>query len=64
VAVALEIVQEIRDLDDPQQKGIFLGVDLLSLDLFERDVADGRLIFPQYSAWMLGYRTRSTCRKG
>lgn len=28
--VSLEIVQEIRDLDDPQQKGIFLGVDLLA----------------------------------
>lgn len=28
--VTLEIIQEIRDLDDPQQKGIFLGVDLLS----------------------------------
>ncbi|WP_245738498.1 DUF4279 domain-containing protein [Streptomyces sparsogenes] len=28
--VSLEIVQEIRDIDDPQQKGIFLGVDLLS----------------------------------
>ncbi|WP_406329440.1 DUF4279 domain-containing protein [Streptomyces sp. NBC_00203] len=28
--VSLEIVQEIRDLDDPQQKGIFLGADLLS----------------------------------
>lgn len=24
------IVQEIRDLDDPQQKGIFLGADLMS----------------------------------
>ncbi|MFE5860182.1 DUF4279 domain-containing protein [Streptomyces virginiae] len=29
-AVTLGIVQEIRDLDDPQQKGIFLGADLLS----------------------------------
>ncbi|MGW9131973.1 DUF4279 domain-containing protein [Streptomyces sp. NPDC055681] len=29
-AVSLEIVQEIRDLDDPQQKGIFLGADLLA----------------------------------
>ncbi|GGS29133.1 hypothetical protein Snoj_25350 [Streptomyces nojiriensis] len=29
-AVTLEIVQEIRDLDDPQQKGIFLGAELLS----------------------------------
>lgn len=28
--VSLEIVQEIRDLDDPQQKGIFLGADLLA----------------------------------
>ncbi|MBN0047110.1 DUF4279 domain-containing protein [Streptomyces actuosus] len=28
-AVRLEIVQEIRDLDDPQQKGICLGADLL-----------------------------------
>ncbi|MGW1881293.1 hypothetical protein [Streptomyces sp. NPDC001970] len=29
-AVSLEILQEIRDLDDPQQKGIILGADLLS----------------------------------
>ncbi|MDT3395087.1 DUF4279 domain-containing protein [Streptomyces sp. B1866] len=29
-AVSLVIVQEIRDLDDPQQKGIFLGADLLA----------------------------------
>ncbi|WP_426569614.1 DUF4279 domain-containing protein [Streptomyces canus] len=29
-AVSLEIVQEIRDLDDPQQKGIFLGADLVA----------------------------------
>ncbi|MGE7383892.1 DUF4279 domain-containing protein [Streptomyces sp. NPDC004126] len=28
--VSLEIVQEIRDLDDPQQKGIFLGPNLLA----------------------------------
>ncbi|MFC7263274.1 hypothetical protein [Streptomyces lutosisoli] len=28
--MSLEIVQEIRDLDDPQQKGIFLGAELLS----------------------------------
>jgi hypothetical protein len=28
--VSLKIVQEIRDPDDPQQKGIFLGADLLS----------------------------------
>ncbi|MCA2182095.1 DUF4279 domain-containing protein [Nonomuraea glycinis] len=30
VAVSLEIVQKIRDPDDPQQKGIFLGADLLA----------------------------------
>lgn len=29
-AVFLEIVQEIRDLDDPQQKGIFLGAGLMA----------------------------------
>ncbi|MGA4876016.1 DUF4279 domain-containing protein [Streptomyces lydicamycinicus] len=28
--VSLEIVQEIRDLDDPRQKGILLGADLLA----------------------------------
>lgn len=28
--VSLEIVQEITDLDDPQQKGIALGADLLA----------------------------------
>ncbi|WP_189940260.1 DUF4279 domain-containing protein [Streptomyces aurantiogriseus] len=28
--VSLEIVQEIRDLDDSQQKGIFLGAELMS----------------------------------
>ncbi|GAA5014816.1 DUF4279 domain-containing protein [Actinopolymorpha pittospori] len=29
-AVSLEIVQEIRDLNDPRQRGIFLGADLLA----------------------------------
>jgi hypothetical protein len=28
--VSLVIVQRIRDPDDPQQKGIFLGADLLA----------------------------------
>lgn len=30
IAVSLEIVQEIRHLDDPREKGIFLTADLLS----------------------------------
>ncbi|WP_237293016.1 MULTISPECIES: DUF4279 domain-containing protein [Streptomyces] len=29
-AVSLVLVQEIRDLEDPQQKGIFLGPDLMA----------------------------------